>query len=56
MLALCVVQAVPVTAAPLAQAHVFWVHTRLDVDKQAVVSLVPVLQLDRHPVQALPFL
>ena len=56
MLAPCVVQEVPVTAAPLAQEHTFWVHTRLDVDKQAVVSLVPVLQLDRHPVQALPFL
>ena len=56
MLAPCEVQAVPVTAAPLAQEHVFWVHTRLDVDKQAVVSLVPVLQLDRHPVQVLPVL
>ena len=56
MLAPCVVQAVPVTAAPLAQEHVFWVHTRLDVDKQAVVSLVPAPHADLHPVQALPFL
>ena len=56
MLAPCVVQAVPVTAAPLEHAHTFWVHTRLDADEQVDVSLVPVLQLDRHPVQALPFL
>ena len=56
MLARCVVHAVPVTAAPLEHAHTFWVHLRLDVDKQAVVSLVPSLQIDRHPVQALPFL
>jgi len=36
--------------------HVFWVHTRLDVDKQAVVSLVPAPHADRHAVQVLPVL
>ena len=56
MLALFVVQAVPVTAAPLEQEHVFCVHTRLDDDAQAVVSLVPAPQLFRHPEQALMFL
>ena len=56
MLVLCVVHAVPVTAVPLEQAHTFWVHARLDADEQVDVSLVPVLQADRHPVQALPFL
>ena len=54
MLALCVVQAVPVTAAPLEQEHTFWVHTRLDDDEQAVVSLVPVPHPDLHPAHVLP--
>ena len=51
MLALCEVQEVPVTAAPLEHAHTFWVHTRLDEEEQVDVSLVPVPQVDRHPVQ-----
>ena len=51
MWALCVVQLVPVAAAPLVQLHVFEVHTRLDADEQVDVSLVPVPQVDRHPVQ-----
>ena len=41
MLALFVVQAVVVAAAPLEQEHTFWVHIRLDDDEQAVVCLVP---------------
>jgi len=56
MLVLCVVHAVPVTAIPLEHAHTFWVHTRLDADEQVDVSLVPVLQVDRHTVQVLPVL
>ena len=53
MLVLCVVQAVPVSAAPLEHEHIFCVHTRLDEEEQAVVSLVPVPQEDRQPVHVL---
>ena len=56
MLALSVVQAVPVAATPLEQLQVFEVQTRFAAEEQAVVSLVPTSQADRHPVQALPFL
>ena len=56
MLAPCVVHAVPVTAVPLEHEHTFWVHPRLDADEQVDVSLVPVPQVDRHPVQTLPLL
>ena len=56
MLVPCVVQAVPVAAAPLEQLHVFWVHIRLAAEEQAVVSLVPAPHTDRHPVQVLPVL
>ena len=56
MLALFVVQAVPVAAAPLEHEHTFWVHSRLDEEEQVDVSLVPVPQLDRHLVQVIPVL
>ena len=56
MLVLCVVQAVPVTAVPYIHEHVFCVHARLDEEEQVDVSLVPVPQVDRHPVQTLPLL
>ena len=41
MLALFVVQAVPVALTPLEHEHVFCVHTRLVFEAQAVDSLVP---------------
>ena len=56
MAAPSVVHVVPVAAAPVAQVHTFCVHTRLADDEQATVSLVPVPQADRHPVQVLPVL
>ena len=56
MLEPCVVQAVPVAAAPLEQEHTFWVHIRLVAEEQAVVCLVPAPHEDRHPVQVLPVL
>ena len=56
VLALFVVQLVPVTAIPFEHVQIFCVHLRLDAEEQAVVSRVPTSQADRHPVQALPFL
>ena len=50
MLALFVVQAVPVALTPLEQEQVFCVHIRLVVAAQAVVNLVPVPQ---DPLQLL---
>ena len=50
------VQAAPVAAAPFVQEQEFDVQTRFDEDEQAVVSLVPVPQADRHPEQLLPVL
>ena len=51
MLALFLVQAAPVAAAPLEHEHVFEVHSRLEDDEHGVVSLVPAPQADRHSVQ-----
>ena len=45
MLVACVVQAAPVAAAPLEHEHTFWVHPRLVVPPQAVVTLFPVSQV-----------
>ena len=56
MLAPLEVQAAPVAAAPFVQEQEFDVHIRLDEEEQEVVSLVPVPQADRHPVQLLPVL
>jgi len=58
MLAPLEVQAAPVAAAPFEQEHVFVINvqTRFDEDEQAVVSVVPAPQADRHPVHVLPFL
>ena len=56
MLALFVVQAVPVAATPLEQEQIFEVHIRLAAEEQAVVSLVPALHPDRHAVQVFPVL
>ena len=50
MLAPSVVQAVPVALTPLVQEQVFCVHTRLVVEAQAMVCLVPVPQ---DPLQLL---
>ena len=56
MLAPLEVQAAPVAAAPFEQEQEFDVQTRFDEDEQAVVSLFPATQADRHPVHVLPFL
>ena len=55
MLALFEVHAVPEAAAPFEHEQVFCVvHTRLVVNVQAVVSVVPVPQVDRHALQNNP--
>jgi len=53
MLAPLEVQAAPVAAAPFEQEQEFDVQTRFDEDEQAVVSLVPAPQADRHPIHEL---
>ena len=58
ILAFSEVQAVPVALTPLEQVQVFWLHTRLDDEVQAVVSLkpVPAPHAARHAVHALAVL
>ena len=53
ILAPCEVQADPVKAIPLEHAHIFCVQTRSAADEHILVSLVPVLQAERHSVQVL---